>query len=88
MDNQFNEIQSLLRSKAELQARLNLIPYKGTVEIKQIDNKKYVYIRKRIANKVKSIYVGVYSDELYTVLLKQVKDAKDIKRKYEKLKNN
>ena len=81
MDNQFNEIQSLLRSKAELQARLNLIPYKGTVEIKQIDNKKYVYIRKRIANKVKSIYVGVYSDELYTVLLKQVKDAKDIKKK-------
>ena len=81
MDNQFNKIQSLLRSKAELQARLNLIPYEGTVEIKQIDNKKYVYIRKRIANKVKSIYVGVYSDELYTVLLKQVKDAKDIKKK-------
>ena len=81
MDNQFNEIQSLLRSKAELQARLNLIPYEGTVEIKEIDNKKYVYIRKRIANKVKSIYVGVYSDELYTVLLKQVKDAKDIKKK-------
>ena len=81
MDNQFNEIQSLLRSKAKLQARLNLIPYEGTVEIKEIDNKKYVYIRKRIANKVKSIYVGVYSDELYTVLLKQVKDAKDIKKK-------
>lgn len=81
MDNQFNEIQSLLRSKAELQARLNLIPYEGTVEIKEIDNKKYVYIRKRIANKVKSIYVDVYSDELYTVLLKQVKDAKDIKKK-------
>ena len=81
MNNQFNEIQSLLRSKAELQARLNLIPYEGTVEIKDIDDKKYVYIRKRIANKVKSIYVGVYSDELYTVLLKQVKDAKDIKKK-------
>ncbi|MBQ9124797.1 MAG: Fic family protein [Acholeplasmatales bacterium] len=37
--------------------------------------------RKRIANKVKSIYVGVYSEELYNVLLKQVKDAKDIKKK-------
>lgn len=81
MNNQFNEIQFLLRNKAELQARLNLIPYEGTVEIKGIDGKKYLYIRKRIANKVKSIYVGAYSEELYTVLLKQVKDAKDIKKK-------
>ena len=81
MSNNFIEIQSLLRSKAELQARFNLIPYEGTIEIKEISNKKYIYIRKRIANKVKSIYIGAYSDELYTVLIKQVKDAKDIKKK-------
>lgn len=81
MDSNFNKIQFLLRNKAELQARLNLIPYEGTVEIKFIDDKKYLYIRKRIANKVKSIYVGVYSEELYTVLLRQIKDAKDIKKK-------
>ncbi len=81
MDNNFNQIQFLLRNRAELQARLNLIPYDGTVEIKSIDDKKYLYVRKRIANKVKSIYVGVYSEELYIVLLRQVKDAKDIKKK-------
>lgn len=81
MDNIFNQIQFLLRNRAELQARLNLIPYDGTVEIKSIDDKKYLYVRKRIANKVKSIYVGVYSEELYIVLLRQVKDAKDIKKK-------
>jgi prophage maintenance system killer protein len=81
MDNNFNQIQFLLRNRAELQARLNLIPYEGTVEIKSIADKKYLYVRKRIANKVKSIYVGVYSEELYIVLLRQVKDAKDIKKK-------
>lgn len=81
MKNNFNQIQFLLRNKAELQARLNLIPYEGTVEIKSIVDKKYLYVRKRIANKVKSIYVGVYSEELYIVLLRQVKDAKDIKKK-------
>ena len=81
MRNDFNEIQFLLRNKAELQARLNLIPYEGTVEIKSIDDKKYLYVRKRITNKVKSTYVGIYSEELYTVLLRQVKDAKDIKKK-------
>lgn len=81
MDNIFNRIQYLLRNKAELQARLNLIPYEGTIEIKKIDNKKYLYIRRRLANKVKSTYVGVYSEELYTTLLRQVKDAKEIKKK-------
>ena len=88
MDNHFNEIQYLLRSKAELQARLNLIPYEGTIEIKDIDNKKYLYVRKRLANKVKSIYVGVYSEELYTILLKQVKDAKDIKKKIREIEKD
>ena len=88
MNNQFEKIQLLLRNKAEFQARLNLIPYEGTIEIKDIDNKKYIYIRKRIANKVKSIYVGVYSEELYAILLKQVKDAKDIKKKIREIEKD
>lgn len=81
MNTNFNRVQDLLRNKAELQARLNLIPYDGTIEVKDFNNKKYLYIRKRIVNKVQSIYVGIYSEELYTTLLKQVKDAKDIKKK-------
>lgn len=81
MESNFKEIQDLLRLKAELQARLNLIPYDGTIEIKEASNKKYLYIRKRELSKVKSIYVGVYSEELHTTLLKQVKDAKEIKKK-------
>ena len=80
MDNNFFKIQELLRNKAELNSRLNLIPYDGTIEVKKINEKKYIYIRKRIANKVKSIYVGIYSEELYTTLLKQVKDVKNIKK--------
>ena len=46
MKNNFNQIQFLLRNKAELQARLILIPYEGTVEIKSIVIKKYLYVRK------------------------------------------
>ena len=88
MNNQFEKIQLFLRNKAVFQARLNLIPYEGTIEIKDIDNKKYIYIRKRIANKVKSIYVGVYSEELYAILLKQVKDAKDIKKKIREIEKD
>ena len=81
MESNFKDIQDLLRLKAELQARLNLIPYDGTIEIKEVSNKKYLYIRKRELSKVKSIYVGIYSLDLHTTLLKQVKDAKEIKKR-------
>ena len=80
MKNVFEQIQDLLRSKAEYQARLNLIPYDGTVEIKEISDRKYLYIRKRELNKIKSTYVGLYSEELHQVLLKGIKDVRDIKK--------
>ena len=35
MDNDFEEIQELLRVKAELTAKLNLLPYDATPEIKE-----------------------------------------------------
>ena len=80
MKNNFEIIQNLLRSKAEYQARLNLIPYNGSIEVKEVSKKKYLYIRKRIIGKVTSTYVGPYSDELYQVLLKGVKEAKELKK--------
>lgn len=80
MENNFERIQNLLRRKAELQARLSLIPYDGSVEIKEVTGKKYLYIRKREVGRKTSTYVGPYSDELYQVLLKGVKDAKTIKK--------
>lgn len=80
MENNFEKIQNLLRTKAELQARLNLIPYDGSVEIKEVTGKRYLYIRKRDAGRKTSTYVGPYSDELYQVLLKGVRDAKAIKK--------
>ena len=58
MKNNFEIIQNLLRSKAEYQARLNLIPYNGSIEVKEVSKKKYLYIRKRIIGKVISTYVG------------------------------
>ena len=40
----YNEIQELLRSRADLHARLNLMPYDGTPEIKERGDGKYLYI--------------------------------------------
>lgn len=80
MDNTFNQIQELLHQRAELYARLKLIPYDGTPEVKPKGNEKYLYIRKRIAGKLTSTYVGLYSDELYQLLLKNTKESRAIKK--------
>lgn len=77
---QFNEIQELLRRKADLQARLKLMPYDGTPEIKQSGEGKYLYIRKRTAGKLTSTYVGVYTDDLYNLLLRNAKEAREIRK--------
>lgn len=80
MKNNFEKIQELLRNKAEYQARLNLIPYDGVIEVKDVSNKKYLYIRKREAGRKTSTYVGPYSEELHQVLLKSIKNAREIKK--------
>ena len=45
----FDEIQSLLQERADCNARINLIPYDGSPEIKENASGKYLYIRKRIS---------------------------------------
>ena len=74
----YNEIQELLRSRADLNARLNLMPYDGTPEIKERGNEKYLYVRKRVAGKQTSTYVGAYTEELYNLLLRNAREAREI----------
>ena len=85
MSVQYNEIQELLRIRADLHARLNLMPYDGTPEIKERGDGKYLYVRKRVAGKQTSTYVGIYTDELYNLLLRNAKEAREIKKELRKV---
>lgn len=76
----YNEIQELLRSRADLNARLNLMSYDGTPEIKERGNGKYLYVRKRVAGKQTSTYVGAYTEELYNLLLRNAREAREIRK--------
>ena len=76
MNNNYPQIQELLHQKADYQARLNLLPYDGTPEIKEDGGKKYLYVRKRIGSRLSSTYVDVYSDTLYHLLLRNSRYAK------------
>ncbi len=75
------DIQELLQERAEVASRLKLITYDGSIEIKSVSENRYIYIRRRILGKNESIYVGKYSDELYSLLLRQTKEAKELKKR-------
>ena len=79
--NDLVKIQALLEDKADCQARLNLLPYEGSPEIKEQNGSRYLYVRKRIAGKLTSTYVDAYSDELYQLLSKNAKDARVLRKR-------
>ena len=81
----YSEIQELLQQRADIQARISLIPYDGNPEIKEVSGTKYLYIRKRVAGKLTSTYVDVYSDELYQLLLRNAKERKDLNKSIRKI---
>ena len=85
MDKRYLEIQILLQQRAEITARLNLIPYDGSIEIKDRDGKKYIYIRKRVLGRYTSTYIDSYSDELFASISKLLKDAKEYKKEIRKI---
>lgn len=85
MSASYNDIQELLQQRADYQARLNLIPYDGNPEIKEQNGSKYIYIRKRVAGKLTSTYVDVYSEDLYQLLLKNAKEARELNRSIRKI---
>ena len=82
--NYYPQLQEFLQQRADLQARLNLLPYDGTPEVKTNASGKYLYIRKRVGSRVTSTYVDVYSDELYQLLLRNNREAKDLKKQLRK----
>ena len=80
MKDNFNIIQDLLQERADYQARLNLIPYDGSPEIKENSSGKYLYIRKRVGSRLTSTYVDLYTEELHQLLIRNAKEARELKK--------
>lgn len=83
--NDFNKIQNLLQEKADYQARINLVPYDGSPEIKENSSGKYIYIRKRVGSRLTSTYVDIYSDDLYQLLLRNSKELRELRKQVRKI---
>ena len=80
MNKEYSEMRELLQRHADLQARLKLIPYSGTPEIKERGGAKYLYLRNRVASRLTSTYVDAYSDALYATLLRYSREARELKK--------
>ena len=76
MTERFNDIPEFLNRYADLNARLKLLPYDGTPEIKERGTEKYLYV----AGRLTSTYVGVYSDELYNLLLRNQTETRSLRK--------
>ena len=85
MSANYPEIQELLQQRADYQARLNLMTYDGSPEVKEQNGLKYLYVRKRVAGRLTSTYVDVYSEELYQLLLRNAKESRELKKEIRKI---
>lgn len=85
MEKNYPQIQELLHQRADCHARLNLIPYDGTPEVKERDGGKYLYMRKRVGSRLTSTYVDVYSDTLYQLLLRNAREAREMNKQIRRI---
>ena len=83
----FEMVQDLLNVKADLKAQINVSVFDGSIEIKTVNDERYIYVRKRELGRNKSTYIGKYSEELYAMAINQsqhIRAAKKQLRKVEK----
>lgn len=73
------EIISLLQSKQILEQKLKTLAY-GSVEIREKNSNKYIYVHYRENGVSLTKYVGEYSDELYNLILNNSIEAKKLKK--------
>ena len=73
------EIINLLQNKQILEHELQTLIY-GSVEIRENNSNKYIYVHYREEGVALTKYVGEYSDELYNLVLNNSIKAKQLKK--------
>jgi len=73
------EIMNLLQSKQVLENQLQELSY-GSVEIRESNSNKYIYVHYREDGVALTKYVGEYSEELYNLVLNNSIKAKELKK--------
>lgn len=72
------EILTLLKDKEICKRELSDLVF-GTIELRERENKKYIYVHFREDGLSLTKYVGEYTDELYNLILNNNKTARELK---------
>ena len=78
------EIMNLLQSKQVFEHELQSLSY-GSVEIRENNSNKYIYVHYREDGVALTKYVGEYSDELYNLILNNSIKAKQLKKQIKEI---
>jgi len=78
-------VNELLANKKMLEKAIDNLIF-GSIEIREKNDKKYIYVHNRIDGISRSKYAGEYSDELYNLILENNKRAKEYKKKLKEIK--
>ena len=78
-------ISKLLHEQELLKSRISKMIH-GSIEIREIKNKKYIYVHYREEGISTSKYVGEYSNELYNLILENNNLVKQYKLELKKIK--
>lgn len=74
------EILTLLKDKEICKRELSDLVF-GTIELRERENKKYIYVHFREDGLSLTKYVGEYTDELYNLILNNNKTARELKHR-------
>ena len=79
------EIAKLLEEKNVIEARLEKLIY-GSIEIREQNEKKFIYVHYRDQGRQCSKYVGEYSRELYELIVENNNSARAYKKRLREIK--
>lgn len=80
-----NNISNLIHEREMINSRMERMIY-GSIEIREKNNNRYIYVHRRIDGIKESKYVGEYSNELYTMIVSNNELAKQYKKRLKEIK--
>lgn len=77
-------ITALISEKKQILNQLSLMYY-GSIEIREKDNKQYIYVHFRQDGVLSTKYVGEYSPELHNLIIRNTSHAKELKKRLKEI---
>ena len=77
-------ITALISEKKQILNQLSSMYY-GSIEIREKDNKQYIYVHFRQDSVLSTKYVGEYSPELHNLIIRNTSHAKELKKRLKEI---